>query len=338
MNYCYPFKYTNEVFKSIPPTLGFRNIYIVGNCGTVFNTETGQEMPLTMDPNGYVKVSLQYADGSGSYAIGLHRLVMLVHYPIPNASEMTVNHISGKKENNRYDNLEWLSSGDNTRHAFDTGLTYNTTQRAGMDKLTNTEVTQICSMLSKGVPFKDIAMGIGREPTQNLIRTIRAIHDRVVWKFISKDYEFPEYPNLRNSMTEDQARIACQILSQGGSYKDILRAFGIDPDSLSKEELYNFCDIISNLRMGRYYSNISKEFGNLTNDQKARHDQLLTFDEIHLVCKLLASGCDVDEIINTHLHYTLENTDKSKINKIRSLIYRIRRKVAYTAISSQYGL
>lgn len=337
MHYYYPFKYNDEVFKPIPKELGFKESYIVGSCGTVINTETGKELAITLDARGYPRVSLKYADKPGGRNFLLHRLIMLTHSPIPNASEMTVNHKDGFKTNDILDNFEWLTSGDNTRHAFLTGLTDNNGEKSGVATFTNEEIYKVCTLLSQGVPYKEIALSIGREPSANIIRNLRSIHDRQSWNSISKDFIFPEYPNLRNSMTEDQARMACQILSQGGSYKDILIAFGIDPDLLTTEEQYNFCDVISNLRAGRYYKNISKEFANLSNDQKGRHDQILTYDEIHTVCKMLVSGCSIDDII-THLGYNSSNTDSVRLSKIRQLILRIRRRDAFRNISSQYGI
>ena len=51
----------------------------------------------------------------------VHRLVALAFIPNTNNLE-TVNHIDGNRLNNCADNLEWLSHGDNIRHAFALGL------------------------------------------------------------------------------------------------------------------------------------------------------------------------------------------------------------------------
>ncbi len=51
----------------------------------------------------------------------VHRLVALTFIPNPNNLE-TVDHIDDCKTNNKVTNLQWLSSGDNTRKAFAAGL------------------------------------------------------------------------------------------------------------------------------------------------------------------------------------------------------------------------
>lgn len=50
------------------------------------------------------------------------RLVAITFLGKPTAEENTVNHKNGNRLDNRLENLEWLSIGDNIRHAFDTGL------------------------------------------------------------------------------------------------------------------------------------------------------------------------------------------------------------------------
>ena len=50
------------------------------------------------------------------------RLVAITFLGKPTAETNTVNHINGNRLDNRIENLEWLSLGDNVRQAFDTGL------------------------------------------------------------------------------------------------------------------------------------------------------------------------------------------------------------------------
>lgn len=50
------------------------------------------------------------------------RLVATTFLGEPTKNVDTVNHKDGNRLNNRIENLEWLSRGDNVRHAFDNGL------------------------------------------------------------------------------------------------------------------------------------------------------------------------------------------------------------------------
>ena len=50
------------------------------------------------------------------------RLVAITFLGEPTKNSDTVNHKDGNRFNNKIDNLEWLSRGDNVRHAFDNGL------------------------------------------------------------------------------------------------------------------------------------------------------------------------------------------------------------------------
>lgn len=51
----------------------------------------------------------------------IHRLVAEIFIPnLDNKPE--VNHIDGNKHNNRYDNLEWVTTSENRLHAYKTGL------------------------------------------------------------------------------------------------------------------------------------------------------------------------------------------------------------------------
>lgn len=79
------------------------------------------------------RMAKPWDNGIGYMAIGLttlgksvnlyvHRMVLQTFEPHKNFEKMEVNHIDGDKSNNRLENLEWVTSKENIRHAWDTGL------------------------------------------------------------------------------------------------------------------------------------------------------------------------------------------------------------------------
>ena len=62
-----------------------------------------------------------WKDGK-DYHFLVHRLVAYAFLGKPENEKMTVNHKDGNRENNNVENLEWVSLGDNIRHAFRNGL------------------------------------------------------------------------------------------------------------------------------------------------------------------------------------------------------------------------
>jgi hypothetical protein len=54
----------------------------------------------------------------------VHRLIAQAFIPNPD-NHSQVNHISGDKLDNRIENLEWVTSAQNAKHAYDTGLNSN---------------------------------------------------------------------------------------------------------------------------------------------------------------------------------------------------------------------
>lgn len=82
----------------------------VSNFGQ-FKNEYKQSLPIKIANNGYCMVST---------AAGLklaHRVVMLTWVPIPNAEELTVDHLDHNKRNNAVDNLEWVTKEENWKRA-----------------------------------------------------------------------------------------------------------------------------------------------------------------------------------------------------------------------------
>lgn len=61
--------------------------------------------------SGYIKIKTPYGVKSA------HRLVMLTWKPIPNAEDVTVDHLDHNKRNNKLDNLEWVDETENKTRA-----------------------------------------------------------------------------------------------------------------------------------------------------------------------------------------------------------------------------
>ena len=81
----------------------------VSNMGRVRNKITKVQYKGTITPAGYHQFSILNKN------IGGHRLVLFSFCPIDNASEMTIDHINGIKNDNRLENLRWVSAEDNVR-------------------------------------------------------------------------------------------------------------------------------------------------------------------------------------------------------------------------------
>ena len=93
----------------------------VSNKGNVVSCKRGAPYPLKVwrDHGGYQRVGAGY----GSQLV--HRLVADTWIPNPNHYR-DVNHINGDKDDNRVENLEWVTHSENLRHAHRTGLKKHT--------------------------------------------------------------------------------------------------------------------------------------------------------------------------------------------------------------------
>lgn len=88
--------------------------YEVSNMGQVRNKNTGKILKQGNNGKGYKHVAL-YNDVNRGKSTMVHRLVAKAFVPNPeNLPE--VNHIDECKDNNRADNLQWITSYDNINH------------------------------------------------------------------------------------------------------------------------------------------------------------------------------------------------------------------------------
>lgn len=80
------------------------------------HTRVSKILKPATDNRGYLRVAVSY--NNKLITLKVHRVVAEVFI---GKSELTVNHIDGNKQNNRVENLEWMSALDNVMLSFKTG-------------------------------------------------------------------------------------------------------------------------------------------------------------------------------------------------------------------------
>ena len=93
--------------------------YVVSKYGQIRRKGSENDHSVRSDNKGYLCVDL-YKNGKRSTK-KVHRLVADAFIPNPKRKPC-VNHKDGNKLNNSFDNLEWVTSKENCRHAWKNGL------------------------------------------------------------------------------------------------------------------------------------------------------------------------------------------------------------------------
>lgn len=121
---------------------GYEGIYQISNLGKIKSLHRDCTKGRILNPaknnRGYLRLGLS-GNGKVRYD-SVHRLVAEAFIPNPkNLPE--VNHIDGNKLNNRVENLEWVTKGENQVHAYKTGLR-KTTERQREASRKNIEIAR----------------------------------------------------------------------------------------------------------------------------------------------------------------------------------------------------
>jgi hypothetical protein len=121
----------NEIWKDIE---GYEGVYQVSNLGRVKSLKFGKEkiFKTHFNQKGYCLVTFTISIGK-SDCFTIHRLVATAFL---GKSDLHVNHINGNKQDNRVENLEYVSNRENNTHKF-------------IDKKTTSKYTGVCWLKNK---------------------------------------------------------------------------------------------------------------------------------------------------------------------------------------------
>lgn len=116
------------------PVVGLEGRYEVSNHGRIRNRRSGHVLAQQINFRGYPVVTL-YVGQCKSMPAFVHRLVAAC-FVGPRPENNTVNHKDGDKRNNLSTNLEYMTNGENQRHAYRLGLRKKPTRRNACGQFT----------------------------------------------------------------------------------------------------------------------------------------------------------------------------------------------------------
>ena len=164
-----------EIWKDI---VGFQDKFSVSNLGRVkskareVNNHTGiihkgdYILKQSLNRKGY---SIVYLDENGKTKIKtVHRLVANAFIDNPN-NKPQVNHIDGNKQNNKVDNLEWVTNQENQIHAVKMGLNNHSLYDSGRPKKAVLQIDiKSKEIIARYESISDAARKLGMKTSSNL--------------------------------------------------------------------------------------------------------------------------------------------------------------------------
>lgn len=137
------------------------------NSGTISNRH-GRQLGYR-ESRGYVVVALNL-HGVKRHVLAHHVVWESANGPVPKGLEL--NHINGRKDDNRLVNLEAVTTAANLRHALDTGLRINPYGEAKATKLTTAQVVDIRRRAAAGTTHRALAdkYGLSRQYVGAIVR------------------------------------------------------------------------------------------------------------------------------------------------------------------------
>lgn len=209
---------------------GKKTGYKISSFGNICNKKG--KIITSHDKKGiYAQINIT-VDGT-EYNFLVHRLVAMYFCKIPKRhskngltfDDLVVNHKNGLKKCNASFNLEWVTSKENTDHAWKNGLCDEIRgEKAHLAKITEKEAVQICELIMKKKSNKEICEELG--VTDKSVQHIRSGES---WKHISSKYKFPKLGKAKPfQISNDTIHKICKKLElKKLSDPEIAKEFGV---------------------------------------------------------------------------------------------------------------
>jgi hypothetical protein len=216
------------------------------------------------DKDGYKRIGIiRHIDGKRLKSpVAVHRMVASTFLPEHDDELNVVNHMDGDKTNNYYKNLEWTTSGENTRHALRMGLQVNSGVNAP-NAVYNEEVVRfICKSLESGMDcFQTYCALTGETKVTNnaIYALVFSIKSGKRHKEISSEYDIPNsvLSQTKKRFTKEEEDKIKEMILSGCKTTTIVKYFGgkTTKDKIGKR----VSDKVRNLRKALGVSSTTRE-------------------------------------------------------------------------------
>lgn len=191
--------------------------YHISNSGKVYSRKRCRLLKFTND-RGWQKIRLTGPNGTHKQ-FAVHRLVGFMF--VPGYEEgLTINHMSGVKDNNWFWNLEWVTQAENERHAVINGLKAHGERHFG-NIHTEKSIHEVCKLLEQLIPYEEIVKRTGVDLT-----VVYDVKNRKSWKFVSDQYNII---SSEQNLTKYSRYLKAihNLFEMGLKTKDIMKELGI---------------------------------------------------------------------------------------------------------------
>lgn len=175
--------------------IGYEGLYFVTSEGEIFSHDRkvlrinrsnrnekyyikikGLKIKIKKNLKGYVRCTLSKKGKPKTFSV--HRVVAQA-FLNQHLGQVQVNHKNGNKDDNRLENLEWVTPKDNIRHAIKTGLININGEKHYNSKLNSSHVLNIKKLIKEGKSNVYISKIYNVDPTN-----ISCIRLNKSWKHI----------------------------------------------------------------------------------------------------------------------------------------------------------
>lgn len=181
----------NETFIELnhPPIK--KGKYFVGNQGSIKN-EWGTILRPHTDKDGYLRLELVCEGDVKAKKFYVHRLVAIAY--IAGDHSLLVNHKNSIRPDNRVENLEWVTSKENTQHGIEHGYfkTEFTAVERGYNKYSEEFIRSICVLLQQKMTTREMwkHIDISGHDKRSIKTLINDLRKKRSWKWIVDEYDW----------------------------------------------------------------------------------------------------------------------------------------------------